>query len=230
MRLLPLLLDLFFPPRCVLCRRRPDNGDQADFCVACLVAMPDPACCCRRCGYVLPGRGAKCQACRGLRLAFTGTCAADLYRGRLKTVIHRYKYGGQMHLAGPLGRLLARQIRRCPWPAFSAVVPVPLHPRRLSDRGYDQSLLLAQVIGTELDVPLKVALVRTRSTKSQTRLGSAERWENMQEAFTGVPGTALSGNILLVDDLLTTGATAHYAAEALLNAGASAVYLAVIGR
>ncbi|MCL5980915.1 MAG: ComF family protein [Firmicutes bacterium] len=134
-----------------------------------------------------------------------------------------------MHLAGPLGRLLARQIRRCPWPAFSAVVPVPLHPRR-SDRGYDQSLLLAQVIGTELDVPLKVALVRTRSTKSQTRLGAAERWGNVQEAFAGVPGTALSGNILLVDDLLTTGATAHYAAEALLNAGASAVYLAVIGR
>jgi len=192
--------------------------------------MPDPACCCRRCGYVLPAPGAKCPACRGLRFAFTGACAADLYRGRLKAVIHRYKYGGQTHMARPLGRLLARQVRRCPWPAFSVVVPVPLHPRRLEERGYDQSLLLAHVVGTVLDVPLKVALVRTRATTSQTRLGSAERWGNVREAFASVPGTDLSGNILLVDDLLTTGATAHYAAEALLNTGARAVYLAVIGR
>ncbi len=227
MRLLLSLLELLFPSRCLLCRGRPEG--EGGFCAACLAALPDPAVCCRACGYLLPERGA-CPACRGYRLAFSGACAAGPYRGKMKRVIHRYKYDGQPQLAAPLGRLLARQVRRCPWPAFSAVVPVPLHRRRLAERGYDQSLLLAKATAGELEVPFLAALERTRDTTSQTRLGAAERWSNVREAFAVLPGVLLRGNILLVDDLLTTGATAHYAAEVLLAAGAGAVYLVVVAR
>ena len=224
------LLELFFPSRCLLCRGRQDDNRELDgFCAACLATLPDPASCCRRCGQLLPKRGV-CAACRGCRLAFSGACAAGQYRGKIRRVIHRYKYAGQSQLAVPLGRLLARQVLRCPWPAISAVVPVPLHRRRLAERGYDQSLLLAEAVATELGIPLFTTLVRTIDTISQTRFAAAERWGNVREAFAILPGIAMHGNILLVDDLLTTGATAHYAAQALLDAGAGPVYLAVAAR
>jgi ComF family protein len=227
--LLPLL-ELFFPSRCLLCRgRQDDNRDLDGFCAACLTALPDPAGCCRRCGQLLPEWGV-CPACRGWRLAFSGACAAGQYRGKLRSVIHRYKYAGHSQLAVPLGKLLARQVRRCSWPALSAVVPVPLHRRRLAQRGYDQSQLLAEVVAAELGIPLLTILERTIDTTSQTRFAAAERWGNVREAFAVLPGSALHGNILLVDDLLTTGATAHYAAQALLNSDAGAVYLAVVAR
>lgn len=229
MRLLLPLLELLFPSRCLLCRARQDEGEAGGFCAACLADLPDPAACCRTCGRLLPERGV-CPACRGYRLAFSGACAAGPYRGKMKRVIHRYKYEAQPQLALPLGRLLARQVRRCPWPAFSAVVPIPLHRQRLAERGFDQSLLLAEAVAGDFGVPLLPALQRTRDTVSQTRLAAAERWGNVREAFAVVPGVVLNGNILLVDDLLTTGATAHYAAEALLSGGAGAVYLAVAAR
>jgi len=230
LRLLLPLLELLFPSRCLLCRARLDGDDgRLEFCAACLAALPDPASCCRRCGCLLPERG-ECPACRGYRLAFAAACAGGPYRGKMKKVIHRYKYDGQKRLAVPLGRLLARQVRRCPWPAFSAVVPLPLHRRRLAERGFDQSLLLAEAVAGELGIPLLKALQRTRATTSQTRLGASERWDNVREAFAVQPGVSFSGNVLLVDDLLTTGASAHFAAEALLAAGAGAVYLAVAAR
>lgn len=224
------LLELLFPSRCLLCRGRlQGDGEQGWFCAACLRALPDPAACCRACGHLLPERSV-CPACRGYRLAFSAVCVAGPYRDTMRRVIHRYKYDGQPNLAAPLGRLLARQVRRCPWPAFSAVVPVPLHRLRLAERGFDQSLLLAEAVAGELMVPLLPALQRTRDTTSQTRLGAAGRWDNVREAFAVIPGVSLSGNVLLVDDLLTTGATAHFAAEALLGGGAGAVYLAVVAR
>jgi predicted amidophosphoribosyltransferase len=85
-------------------------------------------------------------------------------------------------------------------------------------------------VAGDLGVPLLPALHRRRDTISQTRFVAAERWGNVREAFAIIPGVALNGNVLLVDDLLTTGATAHYAAEELLAAGADAVYLAVAAR
>jgi ComF family protein len=145
-------------------------------------------------------------------------------------VVHKYKYKGCRHFAPTLGRLVAAQVKRCNWPTLHEIVPVPLHPLRLAERGYDQAFLLARVIGDDLNLPVRQVLVRTRPTPSQTRLGSMNRWDNVRNAFAASPGLSVSGNILLVDDLLTTGATAHNAAETLLCAGAVNVYLAVVGR
>lgn len=231
MRLLTPLLDLLFPPRCIFCHGYPDSGQHGlDICQSCRDSFIDPAECCLRCCYPLSGHESLCPACHDQVFSFRGTCALNVYEGNLKQAVHKYKYKGRRHFAPTLGRLVATQVKRCNWPTLHEIVPVPLHPLRLKERGYDQAYLLAQVIGDDLGLPVRQVLVRTRPTPSQTRLGSINRWDNVKNAFAASPGLSVSGNILLVDDLLTTGATAHNAADALLSAGAVNVYLAVIGR
>lgn len=224
------LLDLIFPPRCLLCGCHP-GADQAGVstCSACLSALPAPSACCRRCGCPrLPPYYPHCPYCGGRRLAFEAACTVGVFRGKLKKTVHDYKYGGRMRLATPLGRLVARQVESSGWPRLSFVVPVPLHPEKRKERGFDQALLLAEAVSTELGVPLRQALQRTRPTLSQTRLSAEERWRNVEDAFSVPVGMRVDDNVLLVDDLLTTGATAHNAARCLAAAGAKMVYLAVV--
>ncbi|MBS4032770.1 MAG: ComF family protein [Clostridiales bacterium] len=231
MRLLTPLLDLLFPPRCIFCRGYLDGGQYSrDICQSCHDSLLDPAECCLRCCYPLSGVSHLCPACHDKTFSFQGTCALSVYQGNLKQVVHKYKYKGCRHFAPTLGRLAAAQVKRCNWPALHEIVPIPLHPLRLAERGYDQAFLLARAIGDELQLPVNQALVRIRPTPSQTRLHSLNRWDNVKNAFVVSPGLTLSGNILLVDDILTTGATAHNATEALLSAGAVNVYLTVVGR
>ncbi len=231
MKLLTPLLDLFFPPRCIFCRGPLDCEQQGvEICQSCYDGLLDPRQCCSRCSHPLLKQERFCPVCHGRFFAFKGACALNVYRGNLKQVVHRYKYKDKRHLAHTLGRLAAGQIKRCNWPNFKAVVPVPLHPLRLAERGYDQAFLLAEVIAADLQLPVQRHLIRTRATISQTKLDSMSRWDNVRDAFAPSSCVALSGNILLVDDLLTTGATAHNAAETLLFAGADSVYLAVVGR
>lgn len=231
MRLLTPLLDLLFPPRCIFCRGFLNDGQYGlDICQRCYHSLLNPAECCLRCGYPISDQDQLCPACHDKTFSFQGTCALNVYQGYLKQVVHKYKYKGCRHFAQTLGRLAAYQVKRCNWPTLHEIVPVPLHPQRLAERGYDQAFLLARVIGDELKLPVSQTLVRTRPTVSQTRLGSMNRWDNVKNAFAASPERFVSENILLVDDLLTTGATAHNAAEALLCAGAVNVYLAVVGR
>jgi ComF family protein len=231
MGLLNPLVDLLFPPRCVFCSRRLGDEESPFFtCEVCLSQVLEQDKCCNWCAYPFTVGQDTCAFCREHNFSFIGASAVGLYSGRLKKVVQKYKYGGQKHLAGALGKLMVRQVLSCSWPEMSAVVPVPLHKQRLLERGYDQSLLLAQVIGDELRLPVKQVLGRLRPTPSQTKLGHKDRWHNVQGAFSVPPEYRLSGRMLLVDDLLTTGATAHFAANALLTAGADEVYLAVIGR
>ena len=231
MSLLSPLLDLLFPPRCVFCRSRDGLENDIDsVCGSCLGKMNDLKGCCPWCAYPQKIRSAGCSACGDRSFAFAGACAVSLYQGDLKRAIHKYKYKGCLELAGPLGKLVSRQVIRSGWPQLHAVIPVPLHQDKLSERGYDQALLLAQVIGSELTLPVKTSLTRTKSTRSQTKLGASERWENVTDAFAPISVMETPKPVLLVDDLLTTGATAHFASEALLAGGAEAVYLAVVGR
>ncbi|MCW3488644.1 ComF family protein [Dethiobacter alkaliphilus] len=231
MSLLTPLLDLLFPPRCIFCRSRNQLENAiGTVCDSCLEEVSDPQNCCRRCAYPPAGQAEGCSACGDRSFSFSAACSVSLYRGKLKKAIHKYKYKGGKDLAGPLGQLVSRQVRRSQWPALEAVVPVPLHPDKLLERGYDQALLLAQVIGAELELPVKKSLIRTISTDSQTKLGAAQRWNNVAGAFDTDPDIELPKRVLLVDDLLTTGATAHFAGQTLIKAGVGEVYVAVVGR
>jgi ComF family protein len=157
--------------------------------------------------------------------------AFALYGGPVAVALRRLKYGDRPDLAGPLGHLLrraARDARLC----ADLVVPVPLHPARLAERGYNQAALLGAAAASELGAPLAAtALRRTRHTPQQARLDRARRLENVARAFqVRDPGRVRGRRVVLVDDVTTTGATLAACAEALRAAGAASVQALVVAR
>jgi ComF family protein len=123
-------------------------------------------------------------------------------------------------------------LRETPLAEFAqVVVPVPLHPLRLRKRTFNQSALIGAILARKLELPFSQALKRTRLTPSQTELSHAARWRNVADAFeVGLPGEVRGRAVLLVDDVITTGATAAECARALLAAGAARVYAASVAR
>jgi len=220
----PALLDLVFPPRCAACGEPPGPG--TPFCALCAGAVdpvPDP---CPRCGR--PGSGARdCAPCALAPPGFGGLEAAGLFGGPLADAVHALKYGGRAALAGPLGAWMASRL--APAPGLT-VVTVPLGRRRHVARGYDQAALLGDALARSARLRrLRGALRRTRETPPQVGLDRAARVRNVEGAFTA-RATVRALDLLLVDDVVTTGATADAAARALLAAGARSVRVAALAR
>lgn len=220
------LLDLVYPPHCVACGRM-----GAWLCAACLEGYPafrPPWC--LRCGRPL-ARGRVCPACRRARESAAPSLDAlrsvGPHAGALRAAVHALKYEGVRVLAAPLAALMADTYALAS-PAVDVVIPVPLHPRRIRRRGYNQAVLLAQGVAERLDLPLAEDwLRRERDTASQVGLTRTERWTNVHGAFRVVASAdaaALAGRrVLLVDDVCTSGATLRAAAGTLRQAGATAV-------
>lgn len=171
-----------------------------------------------------------CPDCRVERPPFTAARSAGPYHLLFREAIHRFKFGRQRQLARPLGRLLSAVVRELvPSGSRPLVVPVPLPAGRLAERGFNQSLLLAREICLELDWPLWPALSRTRETPPQSGLPRTQRLVNLQGAFAFTGPPPAPGQVaLLVDDVLTTGATAAECARVLREAGVTAVYVATV--
>ncbi len=203
-------------------------------CSRCAVELPWLVHCCPRCASPITVFGDNCPYCREHPVAFAFCCALGNYQGALRKTLHRFKYGGEKGLALPLGRLLAARLAVTSWFAnVDVLVPVPLSIQRQRTRGYNQAALLAQTVSRELGIPSEGLLQRTRDTGSQTSLGRHDRWENICGAFkesNNSEGKLPGKNVLLVDDILTSGATAHAASLALKEAGAATVSVAVIAR
>jgi ComF family protein len=166
-----------------------------------------------------------------LKLDIDAICTPFAFQGVLRQAIHRLKYGGFKSLALPLAHLLTQQVENRPLPA-EVLVPVPLHPRRLRERGYNQSGLLAQELGRLTAIPVEEdTLVRHRNSRAQVKTSdSEERRSNVLGAF-DCRGEKLKGRrILLIDDVCTTGATLNSCAIALKKAGASSVWGLALAR
>lgn len=151
----------------------------------------------------------------------------------LRQVVHRFKYGRQASLGQPLGRLMAEACR--PWftlPDLDLVVPVPLHPRRLRWRGFNQSVLLGREVGRAWGVRLDpFVLTRRKETAPQSSLALKERHPNVRGAFAVAPRRSVEGKrLLLVDDVHTTGATVNECARVLMRSGAREVQVLTLGR
>jgi ComF family protein len=151
------------------------------------------------------------------------------FDGWLRGAIVQFKFHGEWARAADLGEPLATAITDLQ--RVDVLIPVPLHPIRLRQRGFNQSLLLAQQAGDLLGVDVKDALVRTRRTDAQVSLGADRRMANVAGAFAAQPHILIAGlSVVLIDDVVTTGSTLSACAEALLGAGATSVKAASLAR
>jgi ComF family protein len=230
------LLDLVFPDECRICGESLHQISRIPVCGACL-SKPERLTAefyCVTCRAPFLNRApldadGRCALCRLGLNGFDQVFSFGAYEGELRKLVHLFKFGGIEPLSGPLGRLLRKSIPTDE--AFDAVVPMPLHWRRRWQRGFNQSELLAREIARRWNVPVLRAVRRTRPTQPQAGLTSAQRRKNVQGAFAPKRNVTLKGmRILLVDDVLTTGATASACARALKRAGALQVSLATIAR
>ena len=192
---------------------------------------------CSSCDRPVEPLAAFCAACASSAVAAehesADPLAAFLYGGAVAHAVSRMKYDRRPDLARPLGDLLARALERTAGLAGDfVVVPVPLHPLRLAERGFNPAGLIANRVARYFGRPFSpLALRRTRPTEAQAKLNREGRLANVRSAFVVRRGGAVAGRrILLIDDVRTTGSTLDACADALRDAGALAVTTAVIAR
>ncbi len=232
------------PTSCTLCGLPLPRLSSVPICDLCWTSIPVlPEGGCARCGDTLagPSDSGLCRACRLAPPPFVRAVAFGLYQGRLRDAIHAFKYDRLHPAARGLGRMLAFTITRLAGeaPAEMLVVPVPLHRTKHAQRGFNQARALARealkVLATNHpDWRLTLAssaLMRLRATASQAGLTLRQRRMNLRGAFSVAdPAAVKDKDILLIDDILTTGATARAAAQALMRAGAASVRVATLAR
>jgi ComF family protein len=171
----------------------------------------------------------RCGLCRRGLTGYDAAYAFGSYEGTLRKLIQLFKYGRISTLARPLGNMLRLAVPRdC---GFDLVVPMPMHWRRRWQRGFNQAALLADTLGTRLHLPVRASIKRAKSTPPQAGLTSAQRRANVSGAFrVSRPESVRGKRVLLVDDVLTTGATAGACARALKRAGATHVAVLTVAR
>lgn len=214
------LRELSRIPVCRECLHKPEPLSAEYFCTSCRTPFLNPA----------PlDREGRCDLCRRELRGFDAAYSYGAYEGVLRDLIHLFKYARIRPLAGPLGALLVSAIPRDQ--SFEAIVPVPLDWRRRFARGFNQSRLLAAAVAKRYGVPVTDALGRIRATATQAGLTNARRRENVAGAFAVRRKAAVAGRrVLLIDDVMTTGATATACATALKRAGARYVALLALAR
>lgn len=235
------LVDLAFPPFCPACRSRLGPGRRDPLCGTCWAALERiTAPVCRLCGIPFarftpadPDPGHLCAACRRRRPSFTYARSAARYGDVMREAIHAFKFGRRRALAAPLGDLLAEAgVPSLPAVAVDLLIPVPLHPRRERERGFNQSALLARRLGRRWARPVATdVLARRVATSPQTELAAEERRRNVRGAFALARPAAVAGrHVLLIDDIMTTGATAAECAACLRRGGAASVGVLTVAR
>jgi len=218
-RLTDIFLDIVFPPRCVGCGR--EGGYLCSMCRRSIPLLASPVCV--RCGRFVSAQGL-CVHCPSEPHAYDGIRSVAKFEGPLRDAIHAFKYEGLRTLRGTLGELLAEGWTRFQ-PPGDVLVPVPLHARRMRERGYNQSLLLARELARHTGIPvLETALVRIRATVPQVGLDIQQRRANVIGAFHVCNDEIRDRAVLLIDDVYTTGATIDACAEALRATGALSIW------
>jgi ComF family protein len=233
-QLLRRLVDAIAPNPCLGCGLEIGvRVDRLGLCLACWGRLRRAERRCRGCGCPLALRqeGPLCPPCHRHGRGAEPLLFLFDYETPLDDVIRALKFGRRDELAQPLGRLLADRVAAEPDLVPELVCEVPLHWRRRVQRGYDQAALLAAATARALCLPRRSVLRRYRATRAQTNLARGERLTNLRAAFAVQPWRSVAGScVLLVDDVVTTGATLHAASEALRAAGARQVVRMAVAR
>lgn len=228
--------DLIYPNCCLVCKNKLPGLDQQQLiCAGCWDKIErnlPPFC--ASCGRHLTPEAIEknsCPSCSKCKTSFYfdrafSPCA---YTGAVMKLIHEFKYSGKDYLGKPLGKLMNSFIRdyQLPIQHLDFVIPIPLHKSRLREREFNQAEILSQEIGRQFNKPvLTDCLLRVKPTKTQTELTFQERCQNIKKSFSVTkPELIKDTNLLLIDDVLTTGATSNEAAKCLKEAGAQRVLL-----
>ena len=232
------LLNLALPPRCLHCDADLPPEAEICLCLKCTQAVaPELGPCCHRCGAILPEDflpAERCPACKDFSLKFDAVYSLGRYQGALRELVLKTKRLSSEAVSLTVGRLLAQRLGE-KLTAFraDAVLPIPMHWAKRLLRGVNSPELLAACLGRKLGVPVVRSLVRCRYTGPQKDLLPRERFRNVRGAFRLRRSDRRrwqDAQLLLVDDILTTGATCSEAARLLKQAGAAAVAVAVIAR
>lgn len=231
------LLDLIYPRVCCVCERSMDQEEDGHLCWDCAASLPyitDPYC--SVCGDPVDGRVDEkfvCYTCSERPPHFVRARSALRYRGPARLLLRGFKYRSRFWAADEIARLLRVCVEtHYPGEEFDAVVPVPLYPTRQRERGFNQARMLASLLARQLRKPLlDKALIRVRRTPSQTRLTARERAFNVRDAFRiRRAGAIQNRKLLLVDDVMTTGATVNECARVLREGGAAEVFVVTAAR
>jgi ComF family protein len=229
--------QLFFPDRCAGCDGDCEEG--ASFCRICDISVLPVEAACARCALPLSKKVARCLACMARAPAFTAAWAPFEYGGAVAGALRQLKYAGRPEIARLLARSMPPALLAEAFAGAELVVPVPLHVRRLRERQFNQASVLALAMRARLPRPpggvhkprfSARALLKVRHTAPQSSLSFSERLANVRDAFAADPRRVAGRRLLLVDDVMTTGSTAHACARALLDAGATSVGVLTVAR
>lgn len=236
-RLLSPIIDILFPPICHLCKEFIPEAGEVKLCIDCLagaVPLISPKCCC--CGQPFAadiGDDHLCGACITDPPPFSAARAALLFEGSARELIHQFKYSKKVLLRRPLGFLASSYLDDFAR-EFGAdlILPVPLHVKRLKERGFNQAILLGEIFSQRWGVTLsRNNLKRIRWTEPQVNLGAAERAKNVKGAFAVCDAEEIAGKrIFLIDDVYTTGSTAKECSHVLIKAEAADVVVLTVAR
>jgi len=218
--------DLLYPPVCSGCGKT-----NYRFCPGCLQSVSlirSPFC--AFCGKKTRPNQPVCSDCAGIPVHFTAAAAWAAYGGSLREAIHALKYKNDMGLGDFFARYMIEILLTRNW-SFDLVIPVPLSPQRSRERTYNQSALLSRPVARYFHQDHSmVALRRIKDTGTQVKRNRMERDLSLTGAFSGNPATLKGRSVLLVDDIITTGATINHCSEALLRAGAVRVYAVALAK
>ena len=227
--------SLLYPATCVVCSANVARSEY--LCGDCQQRAPRiVAPFCAKCSEPFPGaitQTFSCANCENRVLHFDCAVAAYRSRGLVRRLVHQFKYAKQRHLRHPVAGWLRETLHdpRLRGRAFDLLVPVPLHPARQRERGFNQAELLADLLADSMNLPRRNLLERTRYTTTQTAYDRAERMENLHDAFRLRKNRDVRElRVLLIDDVLTTGSTLSECARVLKKAGAFSVHAATAAR
>ena len=227
--------SLLYPPVCTICGGKTRAGEYlCEQCEARATRIVAPFC--QQCSEPFEGAITSvftCANCAHRTIYFEAAVAAYRGRGVVRQIIHDFKYGRHVHLRHLVARWLFEALHdeRLRGREFDLIVPVPLHPARQRERGFNQADLLADMLSAQISIPSRPLLERIRYTTTQTALDRAERMENLHDAFRLRKNTNVRGlRVLLIDDILTTGSTLSECARVLKRGGATSIHAATAAR
>lgn len=232
---LAAFLDLLLPPFCLSCDTPLGPSPEFLFCPSCLARLrfiTSPLCpCCGRVYLSASGGDHHCGTCLSTPFHFSKARALFLYQDPLKEVIHRFKYQGKTTCLASFAKFARKLPHTAEMEGADFIVPVPLHPSRLRERGFNQALLLARAFFPKDKRISADLLIRFRSTEPQTNFNGNARRSNLKNAFRVVKPHRVAGKkILLLDDVFTTGTTVNECARVLKKAGAEEVMVLTLAR